>query len=94
MGEDGIADRRGGQASQHCHLHAGHDFARLGADHREAHDAILACGDEGLHEALPLACGVRAHDCVHGQLRDAHRDPLLPRLAFARFERRGPRASR
>jgi hypothetical protein len=40
MRDDGVAETLIGEVSEHRHLHRGHDLARLGADHREAENAI------------------------------------------------------
>jgi hypothetical protein len=48
MREDRVAQPRIGQVGEHGGLHDGHDFAGLGADHRKAEDAVVACPDEPL----------------------------------------------
>ena len=54
-----MASRRAGvrKPRQHRRLHDGDHLARLGAEHREAEDAVAARVDERLHEAARLADG-------------------------------------
>src|SRR5437870_13760318 len=49
MGDDGVAQLRIRQVSEHRHLNRGHDLTRFGADHREAQDTIVAGADDRLH---------------------------------------------
>src|SRR5690349_12423541 len=55
MRDDGVAELRKWQARKHRGLHHGHDFAGLGANHREAEDAVVT-PNKRLHEPLCLAC--------------------------------------
>jgi hypothetical protein len=54
-----IAQAGIGEPRQHRRLHHGHDLAGLGTYHREADDAIVVHVDEGFHETLLPARGVR-----------------------------------
>ena len=51
MRDDGIAELRVWETRQHRRLHHGHDLAGLGADHREAENAVVARTDKNFHEA-------------------------------------------
>src|SRR5262249_37591291 len=76
------------QSADHRRLHAGHDLARLGADHREAEDAVAARLDEHLHEAGRFSERPHAEDVAHRKPGDAERDALLARLAFVQPDAR------
>jgi hypothetical protein len=83
MGENGIAQTCIWQSRQHSHLYHGHDLPGFGAYHREAKNAVVACGDERLHKALSLVDRVCPKHGTHRQLCDTHFDTLTLRLAFA-----------
>src|SRR5262249_27281716 len=83
MRENGVAQRLIWQLCQHRGLHAGHDFPRLGPDHREAENAVVICTDERLHEALGFFRRLSSQYSAHRQLRDPHCDAVALRIPFA-----------
>jgi hypothetical protein len=83
MCENGIAQLRIWQARQHSHLYHGHDLAGFRAYHREAKNAVVACGDKRLHKALCFADRMRPKHGTHRQFCDTRFDTLTSRLAFA-----------
>src|SRR6185295_18791489 len=50
VGEDRVPQDCIGEAPEHRRLHGGHDFPRLGSDHREAENTVARPLDEHLHE--------------------------------------------
>jgi hypothetical protein len=56
VNENGVSEPPIRQVCEHCRLHRGQDPASLGANHREAGNAVVAPTDKNLHEAL---CFVR-----------------------------------
>src|SRR5437763_5300677 len=83
MSDNGVAQRRVGQAGQHSHLYHGHDLARFRADHCEAKNTIVARGNERLHKALRFVDRVRPKHGARWQLCDPYFDTLTLRVAFA-----------
>src|SRR5262245_42310958 len=81
--ENGVAETRIWQVRQHCRLHRGHDLTGLGADHREADDAVVTRPDKSLHEALCFVCCLRPQYSARRKPRYARRDALALRFAFA-----------
>ena len=49
--ENGVAEPRVWQVCQHRRLHRGHDLTGVGANHREAENAVVTPADKSLHEA-------------------------------------------
>ena len=91
MREDSISQPRIGQARQHRRLHSGHDLASLGADHREAEDAVFAAADQDLQEALRFARRFRPQDIARSQSCDAGGDaPALRARSAPRAPAEGP----
>jgi hypothetical protein len=85
--EDGIAQGRIWEARQHCHLYDGYDLPGFGANHREAKNAVVACGDERLHKALSLVDRVCPKHGTRRQFCDTHFDTLTLRLAWREAQR-------
>jgi hypothetical protein len=81
--ENGVSEPPIWQVCQHRRLHRSHDLAGLGANHREAENAVVAPTDKSLHEALCFVRRLCPQHSAHRQLRDAHGDALVLRFAFA-----------
>src|SRR5437016_5727662 len=84
--ENGVTQPRIWQVCQHRRLHRGHDLAGLGADHREAENAVVARADKNLHEALRFVRRRRPSHAAHRQPRDTHAHTLMLRFAFAQSD--------
>ena len=87
MCDDGVAQAWIRQLCQHGGLHHSHDLAGFGADHREAHNAVVGI-NEGLHEPLLFVSRLSAQDCAHRQPRNTHSDPSGLRFALAQSHTR------
>ena len=70
------------QVGQHRRLHRSQNLAGLGANHREAKNAVVAPTNQNLHEALCFVRCFRSQHSPHRQSRDARGDTLLLRFAF------------
>src|SRR5215510_1113459 len=81
--ENGVAKPRIWQICQHRRLHRGDDLAGLGANHREAENAVVIPTHKSLHEALSFSGCLRPQHNVRRQFRDAHGDALALRFAFS-----------
>jgi hypothetical protein len=81
--ENGVTEPRIWQVCQHRRLHRGHDLTGLGANHREAENAVVTPTDKSLHEALSFVGRLRPQHSARRQPRDAHGDALALRFAFA-----------
>src|SRR5260370_41744574 len=64
MRDNGIAELRIWETCQHRGLHDGHDLAGLGADHREAENAVVT-PNKGLHEPLCFVPRLRRQNGAH-----------------------------
>ena len=73
-------------AGQHRRLHRGHDLTGLGADHREAENAVVTFADQRLHETLSFVGRLRSQHRAHRQPRDARGDAVALRIAFAQSD--------
>ncbi len=83
MRNDRIAQHRIGQLREHRCLHGRHDLARLGTEHREAENAVIARTDKNLHETLFLVGRLGAQYGTHRKLRNTRSDAFMVRLALA-----------
>src|SRR5262245_61361045 len=80
--ENGVAEPRIWQICQHRRLHRGDDLAGLGANHREAENAVVIT-DKSLHESMCFGTCLLPHHRAYRQLRDAYFDALAFRFGFA-----------
>ena len=83
MDENGVSESPIWQVCQHRRLHRGHDLTGLGANHREAKNAVITPTDKSLHEALSFVGRLRPQHSAHRQPRNTRGDALALRFAFA-----------
>jgi len=82
MRENGVAQNGEGKFGEHRRLHNRHDFTGLGADHREAENAIVAGVDQRFHKSVQFIDRTRSQDGGNGQSGDANGDAALCRFLF------------
>src|SRR5262249_25899653 len=67
--ENGVAELRIWQVCEHRRLHRGHDLTGVGANHREAENAVVIPTHKSLHEALSFSGCLRPQYNVRRQFR-------------------------
>ena len=83
MNADGAVKHRLGRARFHRHGKALHDFARVGADHVQADDAVGRVFDDQLHQGALGAAAERVLERLEVAFIDADLAELLDGLGFA-----------
>ena len=86
MSDDCVSEHRIGQVGEHRSLDYGHDLTGLGANHREAENAILTPTDKDLHKALRFVRRRRPAHRLHRQPRDARGHTLALRFGHAQSD--------
>src|ERR671920_1461401 len=86
VGEDGVAERRVGQVTQHGYLDHRHDLATFYPEHGAAQDPVVPGVDDGLHEAARLARLYGPRNVGHRYLGYEHVAALVPGLLLAQAD--------